>query len=289
MNSEKRKLIIVFACILLVLYVVVTCLWSNGRDNSELCAGLAGNAVEVIDEAGTGFVTSRELTAEIKPLLGELTQRRLSDIPLLELKNYLESLDKIESAEVVRLNNNKLRIRVVPMVPVARVWPASGIGSYYVNRAGKKIAATRRYHVDVPQLSGNFNDRFTPVNLMPLFDYLKNNKDIGELITFISAADSANIYLVPAIRGHVINLGDVSNIDNKFRRLTRFYSEVLPVKGWEHYDTISLKWDGQVVATRRHSKLPDLSVQIIDELEHEEVDPESVTTNLTGEQTKSNP
>ncbi len=289
MNIEKRKLITIFAGILLALYVVASCLWSNWRDNSELCAGLEGDAVEVIDEAGTGFVTSRELTAEIKPLLGELTQRRLSEISLLELKKYLESLDKIESAEVVRLNNNMLRIRVVPMVPVARVWPATGTGSYYVNRSGKKIAATRRYHVDVPQLSGNFNDKFTPVNLMPLFDYLKNNKDIGELITFISAADSSNIYLVPAIRGHVINLGDVSNIDNKFRRLTRFYSEVLPVKGWEHYDTISLKWDGQVVATRRHSKLPDLSVQIIDELEHEEVDPESVTTNLTGEQIKSNP
>lgn len=286
MNAEKKKLITIFACILLGLYALVACLWSNARSNEQLCQGLEGDAVQVIDKAHTGFVSSEELTAEIQPLLGNLTNRRLSDIPLDSLRRHLESLDKIESAQVMRLNNNKLQISVVPMVPVARVWPADHTRSYYVNRAGKKIISTPRYHVDVPQITGNFHGDFTPEKLMPLFDYIDSHEDLARLITFISATDSANIFLVPAIRGHVINIGDISNLDNKIHRLKRFYSEVLPIKGWEHYDTISLKWDGQIVATRRHSKLPDLSVQLIDELEHEEVDPESLVTNLTAEQNK---
>lgn len=29
------------------------------------------------------------------------------------------------------------------------------------------------------------------------------------------------------------------------------YRKVMPYKGWEAYDTISLKFEGQVVATRR--------------------------------------
>lgn len=290
MNIDKRTLTTVFACILLALYLLVACLWSHSRSESELCAGLEGGAVQVDDEKQTGFVTSAELTAELAPLLGNLTERKLSEINLDSLRRHLAGLDRIETAEVMRLNNNKLMVRVVPMVPVARVWPLHGDRrSYYVNREGKRISATSRYHIDVPQLSGNFTGGYTPVKLMPLLDYLNSHPDMGRLITMISAADSANIILVPAIRGHVVNLGDVSDIDNKFHRLTRFYSEVLPVKGWEHYDTISLKWDGQVVATRRHGKLPDLTVPIIDELEHEEVDPESVTTPLTNEQTTKAP
>ena len=39
-------------------------------------------------------------------------------------------------------------------------------------------------------------------------------------------------------------------IENKFARLKTMYKDVLPVKGWTYYDTISVKWRGQVVATR---------------------------------------
>jgi len=264
MNPQTRKLLTIFGCVLLALYVLVACVWANFMADEELCKGLEGGKVAVVDDRNTGFVSEDELTAEIMPLLGNLQSRKLSEIDLDSLHRYLSGLDKIETAEVMRLNNNELRISVVPMVPVARVWPPRG-HSYYVNREGKKIRATSRYRLDVPQIAGNY----PPEKLLPLLDYLNSHEEEGRLITMISANDSTDIILVPAIRGHVINLGDVSGIDDKFSRLKRFYSEVMPAKGWEYYDTISLKWDHQVVATRRHGKLPDLSVEIIDELEDE--------------------
>ncbi len=268
MKPETKRLVVIFGCILLLIYVVVVCAWANFRADTQLCAGLEGDMVRVDDPAGVGFVKSEELTDELRPVLGDLTRRRLSEINLDSLRTYLLGLDKIESAEVMRLNNNRLRISVVPLVPVARVWEPGG-RSYYVNREGKSIKATSRYHLDVPQIAGRVKD--APA-LLPLLDYLNEKPDAGRFITMIQPADTANIILVPGLRGHVINLGDATNIADKFARLRRFYSEVLPAKGWEFYDTISLKWDGQIVATRRHGKLPDLSVPVIDELEHEEID-----------------
>lgn len=275
-DSRTRNLLTIFGCILLVIYLLVACAWANFRADAELCAGLENDRVEVIDRLNTGFVTSDELTAELTPLLGDLKNRKLSEIGLDSIRRHLVSLDKIESATVTRLNDNRLRISVVPMVPVARVWPSDGTG-YYVNRQGKRIRANARYHLDVPQIRGNY-----PVNkLMPLLDYLNENPETSRLITMIAPRDSADIFLVPAIRGHIINLGDVSNIPDKFRRLDRFYSKVLPVKGWEHYDTISLKWNNQIVATRRHGKLPDLTVPVISELENEGPDLETITDPST--------
>lgn len=263
-TPQMRNLIMAFGCVLLALYVLVVCLWAGFKADNELCAGLEGDVVAVDDRRHTGFVTPGELTAEIAPLLGDLTSRKLSEIDLDSLKRYLDGLDKIETSEVMRLNNNRLRVRVVPMEPVARVWPPNG-RSYYVNREGKRIRATARYHLDVPQIKGSYPAE----KLLPLLDYLNKNDDDSRLVTMITANDSCNIILVPAIRGHVINLGDVSDVAGKFERLKRFYAEVMPAKGWEHYDTISLKWDRQIVATRRHGKLPDLSVRVIDELENE--------------------
>lgn len=282
MNKTTKQLLTVFGCVLLSLYLVVICLWANFQANRELCRGLENDCVQVRDELQTGFVTSEELTAELLPRLGNLSQRRLSDIGLDSIRAYLMGQDKIESAEVMRLNNNRLRITVVPMVPIARVWPESG-ESYYVNRQGKRIKATARYRLDVPQLSGDYPAE----KLLPLLDYLRTHEEADRLITMICARDSANIFLIPAIRGHVINLGDVNNIPDKFSRLERFYANVLPAKGWEHYDTISLKWSRQVVATRRHGKLPDLTVRVISDLENEGDDLETINAPTPKEENKN--
>lgn len=271
MQVTTKKLLTLFGCILLVIYLSVVCVWANWKSDQELCQGLENDRVEVNDRLHTGFVTSEEITAEILPLLGNLTSRRLTDIDLDSLQRYLAGLDKIESAGVMCLTNGRIRVSVEPMIPVARVWPARG-QSYYVNREGKRISASSRYRLDVPQISG----KYSPEAIMPLLNYLKQDHDADNLITMISSADTTNIILIPAIRGHVINIGNADNLPDKFRRLRRFYAEVMPVKGWEHYDTISLKWDNQVVATRRNNKLPDLTVPIIAELENEGADLETM-------------
>lgn len=268
MQITVKKLLAGFGCLLLVIYLGVVCVWANWRANEELCRGLEEDKVHVDDRHKSGFVTSDELTYEIQPLLGDLTAKKLSEVDFDSIQRYLAGLDKIESAEVMRLSDHHIRIRVVPMVPVARVWPSTG-HSYYVNRNGKRIRASSRYRLDVPQISGNYS----PTALLPLLEFMKRDTDAGDFITMISAADTTNIILVPAMRGHVINIGDARNLEDKFHRLRRFYGEVLPVKGYTFYDTISVKWDHQVVATRRNNKLPDLSVPIIEELEHEQADP----------------
>ncbi len=284
MQVTTKKLLTLFGCILLVIYLLVTCVWANWKADQELCQGLEGDKVVVNDRLHTGFVTSEELTAEVLPLLGNITSRRVSDIDLDSLQRYLISLDKIESAEVMRLTDGRIRVIVEPMLPVARIWPAKG-RSYYVNREGKRILASSRYRQDVPQISGYFS----PTAILPLLDFLKQDADANNFITMISAADTTNIILIPAVRGHVINIGTATDLPDKFRRLRRFYAEVMPVKGWEHYDTISLKWNRQVVATRRHNKLPDLTVPIIADLENEGDDLETILAPKPKEEIKDAP
>ena len=279
----KRTLIIIFGCVLLAFYLIVAVGWSRFSARSERCQGLEHNHIEVIDPDKLGFVTARELTDELVAMLGDsLSNLSYETLDLSKLQQKLNGLDKIERAEVVRLSDDRLRIRVWPMKPVARIWSRGK--SYYVNREGKRIAASSKYRIDVPQVVGRFDSIRSTKRLLPLLDNLGKRPDIERIITMINATDSANILLVPAMRGHVINLGSSTNINDKLNRLQTFYRKVLPVKGWDHYDTISLKWDGQIVATRRHGKLPDLSVKIIEELENEADDASTMSTSTTNAQ-----
>lgn len=282
MKPRLKHILTVAGAVVLTLYALITCAWSSGQARNQRCMGLQGGGIEVIDPEHVGFVHADSITVELTPLLGDLTLKTLSEINLGAIRRYIDGLDKVESAEVVMLNNNKLLIRVTPMVPVARVWPANG-RSYYINRQGKRIMASPRYHVDVPQLFGEIPPGASPDAVMPLLDYLAAHPDMRRTISMISAADTANIILVPAFRGPVINLGDASGTDTKFAHLKQFYREVLPVKGWEYYDTISLKWDSQIVATRRKNKLPKLNVEIIADLEDEGDEISTMTTTESTE------
>ena len=131
----KRNLIIIFGCVLLFFYLIVAIGWSRFSARTEKCRGLENDRIEVVDPDGIGFVTSEELTREFFASLGDsLTATSYVDLDLSDLQKHFNSQDKIERAEVVRLSDDRLRIRVYPMKPVARIWTNGR--SYYVNREG---------------------------------------------------------------------------------------------------------------------------------------------------------
>ena len=107
------------------------------------------------------------------------------------------------------------------------------------------------YHTDVPVVQGHFTKQYPATKLLPLIDYVESDSLLRSLVTMYCVRDSNNVILVPQISGHVVNIGNASGFENKFAKLLLFYREVMPKRGWNTFDTISVKWDHQIVATRR--------------------------------------
>lgn len=185
--------------------------------------------------------------------------------------------DKIERANVSVLNDGSLAIDVVPMVPVARVFESSRNRhrSYYINAEGKRIGAEARFHIDVPVVCGSFSERHTPARLLPLLSHIAADRQLNALVSTLVSEPDGDIIIVPSMRGHVINFGDTADTADKFARLRRFYRTVPGVRGWDSYDTVSVKWRGQVVATRRAGRLAAVQLAVREE-EFVDVDNETV-------------
>ena len=113
------------------------------------------------------------------------------------------------------------------------------------------MSATASYHADVPIVEGHFTKDFTPMRILPLVDYVNSDQVLRSLVSMYCIKDTNDIFVVPTIKGHVVNLGNADNYVNKFKKLLLFYRKVMPVKGWLTYDTVSVKWEHQVVATKR--------------------------------------
>ena len=263
-----KRILRAILSLLLIVYLIVITFVVHGMATADRCTSMT---IIVNDTSSTPFVTVKELERELHGFTDRAPGRRLVDIDTDSIRSLLSSIDKIESVEVVRNSGGAIVVNVVPMKPVARVF--DGARSYYINREGKRMKADARYRVDVPVVHGHFTDSVFPAtSVLPLLDYIKAHRKWDALVSMVKVDSPTDVYLIPSIRGQVIAFGtlDKTSFDDKFNRLDRMYADVLPVKGWNYYDTISVKWGNQVVATRRDKKLPDTGYVMVEE--DEEVD-----------------
>ncbi len=234
--------------------------------------------INVVDTTNSHFVSQLEVSQECGNIKQWIRQRQRSEVNIGAIEDTLRACDKIESVNVCILNNNKLRIDVVPMHPVARVF--DGDSSYYINVQGKRISADPRYHTDVPVVVGQFSEKYPPQRLLPMLSYIDHTPEVDALVSTVKQEADGDITIIPAIRGHFINFGDTSLVADKFDRVRAFYRNVMALRGWETYDTIAVKWTGQVVATRRNKTLAQSMLTAVVEDYDDIADTGTMTTQI---------
>lgn len=260
---------------LVAIYLIGSFFWSEAAGRNAVCSGVVVNVQNANDSLK--FITDRFILNEIKRLGFNPKGKRLSSVDTQSIEASLAKQYYLESASCYKCPDNRVQIDVVPVNPVMRVFDSVG-GTYYINRSGKHVPASDGFHLDVPVVCGHFTKKFAPTALLPLIDYIKAHPEVDAFISAIDAKDANNVYIIPNVAGHVVNLGSIDRLDAKFGKLMRFYREVMPVKGWDVYDTISLKWHDQIVATKRNAA-PRLWVQEDADVGHEETpDPQQDVT-----------
>ena len=276
--------------ILLVLVVLMTAgiLWARSRESKELCRSVK---VEIVNNDSTRFVTEQGVHSELSQSGIKVVGKPMRQINTSRIEEVLGHSEYLENVECVKSKDGVLLIRASQLVPVMRVFDNDGI-SYYVNASGKRMNATAFYHSDVPVVQGHFTNAFPPTRLLPLVNYVEKDSLLRTLVSMYTVRDSNNIFLVPNIYGHVVNIGNLTKIEQKFEKLKLFYRKVMPAKGWETYDTISVKWSHQVVATRRKKAVKETMVydpeedEVIPDLETMAVDDNNATLAVDNKKTK---
>lgn len=253
--------------VVLVAYVICAAIWAHAEAAKNACKGID---IQIVENNATDSVTRRGIMTEIDRYPEKFIGRQIPSIDTRKLEQYLKKYPQFEDVVCSFTAAGRLNVKVIPMVPELRVFEDSD--SYYINKDGKRMASKATFFVDVPVVSGKFTSTFTPKQLLPVTRFVASDPVLNKLVGMIYADDEDNIILIPRIHGHVINFGDTTRLDDKRRALMAVYRKVLPYKGWEEYDTISVKFRGQVVATRRNK-----GNQQPQNVEYEETDMEEAT------------
>lgn len=253
--------------VILLAYVVYAGIWAHAEASKNSCKGID---IEIVKGFSADSVTRKGVMTEINRYPHKIVGTLIPVINTRNLEKYLKSFPQFEDVVCSFNTAGRLNVKVTPMVPEIRVF--TDTSSYYVNKDGKKMKSKASFFVDVPVVTGKFNDKFSPADILPVTRFVAADPMLHHLVGMVHAQDADNIILVPRIQGHVINFGDTNRLKEKKDALVAVYKKVLPYKGWNEYDTISVKFKGQVVATRKNKG--NRQVQALD---FEEVDMEEAT------------
>ena len=83
--------------------------------------------------------------------------------------------------------------------------------------------------------------------MMYLVNYIENSKTWKGKIVQIHIEQNGDIVLVPRKGQETIVLGQPTEIEDKFERLARYYTAIIPEKGEKTYKRVDLRYRGQIV------------------------------------------
>ena len=258
-NLLKKSQSIIFALGWFVSGILFMVLMSNSNSSQQnrLCSGLN---ISIDHEKGNFFVDEMDVEGLIRSQLpGQNIETPLRNIHIKGLEEYLKANPYIQNAEIYVDVNGQMNVTVAQLYPVVRVVNVDN-QSYYVNREGEKLPVSDYFSSRVPIASGYINDNGfvggsveLPITqaIHELALFIDEDEFWKSQIEQIYVESNGDFILIPKVGDHEIILGDIEDLERKFKDLMTFYQEGLASVGWDKYKKINLKYKNQIVCTKK--------------------------------------
>ncbi len=177
---------------------------------------------------------------------GSVKNRTKEQVVLNTIEEVIESNPMVKNAQVYLTVDGKLVSKIVQRKPIGRV---EGVSKFYLDDEGKRMPLSRHHSARVPIITGkitgkSLEDAYTILNYINRDDFLRKN------VIGIHIEDDEKYQLKFRLENFVVNLGDVKNLDEKFKNFMAFYVKATKDKTLEKYAIVSLEFDNQVVCTK---------------------------------------
>ncbi len=252
--------------VLFISYFIIALSFVSTKRNETLCNKIN---VIVLDSLKNKFINSKDITRLLLNSDKNILGSQLNVINTKEIEALVKENTEIKSAEVFVSNSGVLNVEINQRNPIMRIVNNKGY-SYYIDNEGYIMPLSKKYTSHVLIANGNISEYFEIGKLTHL-DCKNENKgknllicDLFKLGKYITERKFWNsqfeqIYvnsdgefeLIPRVGAHIISFGGIENYKLKFRNLKAFYFQGLNNIGWNNYEKINLKFNNQVICTKR--------------------------------------
>jgi len=245
-----------------VLQVLVTLIVTTGCVLAILSASkiqnnknIAGIQIHIKNENACRFIDKQEVQDMLLSARHiDVLHTPASKLDLHRMEQIAQSSPWIADAQVYVDNGRNLQVYVTQRIPVLRVFEQTG-NSYYLDTALKAVPLSDRYThyapvvTNVPELKDDSTSRDLKAQILKVVQTVEKDTFWNAQVQEIAVTSDRTFQLIPVLGNHRILIGDSSRLADKLGNLFLFYQKVLNRIGWDKYQTLDVRYEGQVVAS----------------------------------------
>lgn len=248
-------------------YLILALSFVSSKEKEVTCTGFR---VIISDSLENNFVSKDDVLSLMTNNEMELLGYQLHRINTKDLEELLNDRTVIKHAEIYKTLNGLVNVKIQQRKPIVRIYNSRN-HSYYIDNEGNTMPLSRKFTSHVLIANGYIAEKLenqtgNVSNCSKLIDKQSVNIlcDIYDLANFIQEnpfwrSQLEQIYvtknqqfeLIPRVGAHVIEFGDISNMEYKFKKLKALYDRGFQIKEWNDYTRINLKYSNQVICTKK--------------------------------------
>ncbi len=248
-NTLVTALYVVLAAVAVTYFYFASQLREKGK-SGEVCKAIK---VTLLDSSLNKFVTKEEIIQIIERFNGAVIGKNIDSIPMLQIENMLNHRSVVKESQIHITHDGLMEVSIRQRRPVIRIETAEG--GFYVDETSYVFPLIPNYTSYVPVITGNIpvsKDSLNWINqMLSLGLFLEQNPFWNAQVEQIYFNPEGEVELCTRVGKERIILGDLSNLSEKFSKLYSYYKGVIPKVGWDKYETVNLKYKGQIVCTKK--------------------------------------
>ena len=262
----KKVLLIIF-WVLFAVGLILIVFFANTENNNDVAKK---PDISIHVEGENTFLTESELLDRL--IYKRLYQKNMK-VNSVNIRKIEAAIIKMEEVKKVRVYKNigeSWNIDVELRNPIARIFTLSQ-QAYYLDDEGFTMGRSSLHTAHVLVFSGFITENMEKSSVKEIInnDSLKSIRKLDDiyrisnyvckdslmnaLIGQVYLEKNGDFILIPLVGKQTILFGS-ANCDvvvaDKFNRLKVFYKEGMPHEGWEKYNTIIVKYEGQIVCRK---------------------------------------
>ena len=257
MNKALKYILLSICGGLIALCIICSYIAGCSYRKSCVCDRLA---VTVLDSTVNHFISPKDIRTLLDKTYGEYLGRHADSIDLVKIEEIVQRKSAVLTNEAYMTNDGTLHIDITQRRPVVRFQKKDG--GFYADEQGYIFPLQNTYASHVQIVDGNIplaansgykgdiedpKEKAWFKSVMNVVNFIEGSKTWKGKIVQISVDEKGELILVPREGNEKFLFGQPNSLAEKFGKMEKYYTTIIPEKGSERYRTVDVRFANQIV------------------------------------------
>ena len=242
--------------------IIACCIVCSYIAGSKLRRSCTCNRIEVtvLDSLHNQFVTAADIKTVLDKTYGTYIGVKTDSLDLVKIEEIVDRRSAVLKSEVYVTLDGTLHIDITQRRPVARFQKKDG--GFYADNEGYIFPLQSTFashvqiidgHIPLAANSGYKGEITDPVEkewiekVMRLVNFINSSSEWRNVIVQTHVLQNSDLILIPREGKEKFIFGQPEDIEEKFERMKKYYTAIVPEKGSDRYKVVDLRFKGQIV------------------------------------------